>query len=76
MQGMQRHVQRDAKRGKMPKVRIAKQDHSWRAGIQNQGNRDLQRGAISIKQTMPMRGSIEEYFREDFSLELKSFDKY
>ncbi|MBQ6439171.1 MAG: 4Fe-4S dicluster domain-containing protein [Mogibacterium sp.] len=33
-------------------------------------------GAIQIRQTMPMRDSIVDYFREDFSLDLKSFDKY
>ncbi len=35
-----------------------------------------QHDAIKIKQTMPMRGSIKEYFSEDFSLDLRSFEKY
>ena len=49
------------------------QDHCVGCGI---CKAKCQQGAIKIKQTMPMRGSIEEYFLEDFSLELKSFEKY
>lgn len=31
-------------------------------------------GAIRIRQTMPMRSDIKEYYREEFSLELDMFD--
>ena len=31
-------------------------------------------GAIKIRQTMPMRSDIKEYFREEFSLDLDLFD--
>ena len=32
-------------------------------------------GVIKIKQTMPMRGSMEEYFQDDFNIDLsKCFD--
>ena len=49
------------------------QDHCVGCGI---CKAKCAQGAIKIKQTMPMRGSIQEYFLEDFSLDLKSFEKY
>ena len=35
---------------------------------------EMPAGAIKIRQTMPMRSDIKEYFREEFSLDLDLFD--